>query len=117
MSKPETSTAEILVHLVRAGLRSQDYQLAHGATLADLLRTSGDSTTNSGILIDGVSIEESFILNDGAVVTIAAHRKDDVAKKPWNGIVTAFQDDALFQEYMEILKENRRREREEDLEE
>jgi sulfur carrier protein ThiS len=105
MIKPETTTAEILVHLVRPGSESQDFQLAEGATVADLLRASG-VTTGQSILIDGVPIEEAVTLVEGAVVTIAstAVRTD----KPWLTPIPAFQDEELYREYRECLEAHRR---------
>jgi hypothetical protein len=110
MSKPETTTAEILVHLVRSGVETRDYHLPEGATLADLLRASGVSMTDRTILVDGIRIEETLSLNDGAVITIASHPTNGVGEEPWRAVSTAFQDDALFEEYMAILKAQRREE-------
>jgi hypothetical protein len=40
MSELETSTAEILVHLVRPSGAKQEYHLTAGATVGDLVRVS-----------------------------------------------------------------------------
>jgi hypothetical protein len=107
MSKPETTTAEILVHLVRPGLGSQDIPLSEGATVADLLRASGVSTSQS-ILVDGVPIEEAVPLIDGAIVTIAPVAPVIGQNGYWGPPITAFQDEELCREYFEILEAQRR---------
>jgi hypothetical protein len=107
LSKPETSTSEILVHLVRPGVATRDYHLSEGATLADLVRLSGVSTTDQAVLVEGVPIEEALPLLDGAVVTIAPQSRNVVGIEPWRAAITAFQDDALFQEYRDILETRR----------
>ncbi len=115
MSEPQTSTAEILVHLVRRATEVQDFHLAEGSTVADLLRASGIAT-DPGILIDGVPIEESIRLVEGSVVTIGPAAKNDNDGQ-WGPPITAFQDEELWREYREILEANRRRSYpEEDLE-
>ena len=86
MSEPKTSTAEILIHLVRPGVGSRDYHLFEGATLTDLLRLSGTSTTNQAAFVDGVAPEEALRLHNGAVVTIVprtgiAHHSNAILQK------------------------------------
>jgi sulfur carrier protein ThiS len=108
MSKPPTSTAEILVHLVRAGTETQEIHLAEGSTVADLLKVSGASTTNQAILINGVPIEEAVPLIDGAIVTISPSNGQTFGDAFWGRPITAFQDEALWREYREILEAQRR---------
>ncbi len=102
MSEPKTSTAEILVHLVRPGVGTRDYHLFEGATFADLLRLSGTLLSNQAVFIDGVSPEEALPLHDGMVVTVVP--KNTPGDEPWRAIVPAFRDDAVFEEYSEALK-------------
>jgi sulfur carrier protein ThiS len=108
MSKPLTSTAEILVHLVRAGTETQEIHLAEGSTVADLLRISGASTTNQAILINGVPIEEAILLVEGSVVTLGPSTSNPLGNEPWRQRITSFQDEETWQEYQEILKAQRR---------
>ena len=61
MSEPTISTAEILVHLVRPGVGTDDYQLTEGATLADLLDflgLSGASTMNQVVRVNGSRLKK-----------------------------------------------------------
>jgi len=108
MSEPETATVEIQVHLVRPDGGEREYRLPEGATLADLLRRSGASTTNQAVLVDGVLLEEALPLHDGAVVTIIPQTGNVTGDEPWHLTIPAFQDEALFQEYNEALKARRR---------
>ncbi len=110
MSEPQTSTAEILVHLVRPGTESQEVHLAEGSTVADLLRASGVSTTNQAILIDGVPIEEAMTLVDGVVITIEPESESSTSTAFWGKPITAFQDEQLCREYWEALEANRLKE-------
>jgi hypothetical protein len=114
MSEPQTSTAEILVHLVRPGVEAQDFHLAEGSTVTDLLRASGIATANQGILIDGVPIEEAVRLVEGAVVTIGSSTGQMRVDKPWHQRISAFQNEELWREYREILENQRRESRSED---
>ena len=72
MNEPKTSTAEILVHLVRPGVGAGAYHLSEGATLADLLRLSGASTTDRDVFLGDVLLTEGVPLHNGAVVAIVA---------------------------------------------
>ena len=107
MSKPKTSTEEILVHLVYPGVGARDFHLSEGATLADLLRLSGTSTANQAVLVDGVPPEDSLFLHDGMVVTVAPCLRSGAGVEPWRTAVPSFRDDVLFQEYSEALKARR----------
>ncbi len=110
MSKaPETTTAEIVIHLARPGVAAQEYHLPEGATLADFLKSAGLSSTDPQIYIQGVPIEETLRLRDGEVVTIVP-RSSVKGNEPWRAKISSFQDDAIFDEYMEIMRELRRRE-------
>jgi hypothetical protein len=107
MSKLKTSTEAILVHLVRLGVGVRDYHLSADATLADLLRQSGGSTTDQVVYVDGLPPEESLPLREGMVVTIVPKPGTAVGSEPWRAAIPAFRDEALFQEYSEILKARR----------
>jgi hypothetical protein len=107
MIEPKTSAAEILVHLVRPGVGASDYHLSEGATLADLLRHSGASTTDQAVFVDGVPPEESLPLHNGVVVTIVPRPRHAAGDEPWRAAVPAFRDEALFQEYSAALKTRR----------
>ena len=49
-------------------------------------------------------------LLDGVVVKIVPQSSNGAGNEPWRAVSTAFQDDALFQEYMDILKAKREEE-------
>jgi sulfur carrier protein ThiS len=104
MGELKSSAEGILIHLVRPGVGVQDYHLAEGATLADLLRQSGTSTTDQAILVDGIPPEEYLPLSMGVVVTIVPRPRNAAGDEPWRAAVPAFRDEALFQEYSEALK-------------
>jgi hypothetical protein len=108
MSKLDTSTLKISVHLVTPGAGVRDYDLSEGATLADLLRQSLTSATDQNIFVDGLPIEESLPLREGTVVTIVPKPKNSAPEEPWRAVVPAFRDESLFQEYSEILRARRR---------
>jgi hypothetical protein len=108
MSEPKTSTEEILVRLVLAGVSAVEYHLAEGATLADLLRISAASTTNQAVLVDGETPEEALPLRDGAVVMIVPRPRNSAVDEPWRAAVPSVRDQALFQEYSEVLEDRRR---------
>jgi hypothetical protein len=84
MSESGTATLKISIHLITPGVGVRDYHLPEGATLADLLRQSATSTRDQAIFIHGLPADE-----------------------PWRAVVPAFRDEALFQEYSEILKARR----------
>ncbi|MGC8638387.1 MAG: hypothetical protein ACP5XB_00750 [Isosphaeraceae bacterium] len=71
MSTQKTSTKEILVHLIRPGVGAEDYRLAKGSTLADLLRRSGASIKHQVVFLDGADADELMALRNGSIVTIA----------------------------------------------
>jgi sulfur carrier protein ThiS len=106
MSEPQTSTAEILVHVVRSGVATQEIHLPEGSTVADLLKASGITTTSS-IAIDGVPIEEAVQLVEGAVITIAPPAQEIGKDGFWGPPITAFQNDQLCREYWEALEAGR----------
>ncbi len=111
MSKPpEKATSEIVVYLVRPGDPLRTYHLSKGATLADFLSLIGTSSTDEKVYVQGVPIEGASPLNDGTVVTIVPQSWNGRGNEPWRGVITAFQDEALFEEYMEILKAKRQEE-------
>jgi hypothetical protein len=107
MGDSKSTTEEILVHLVRPGVGVQDYHLAEGATLADLLRQSGASTADQAIFVDGIPPEEGLPLRMGAIVTLVPRPRATAGDEPWRAAVPAFRDEALFQEYSEALKARR----------
>ena len=100
--KPKT-----VVDLIRLGVGVQKCALPAGATLAELLRRSGVNTTNRDVQVDGATVEESLPLHDGAVVTIVPGPKNTAVDEPWRATIPSFQDDALFQQYTQILKARR----------
>jgi sulfur carrier protein ThiS len=108
MGELKTPTEEILVHLVRPGVGVQDYHLPEGATLADLLRQSGTSTTDQAVFVDGIAPEERLPLSMGVVVTIVPRHGNAAGDEQWRAAVPAFRDEALFQAYSEALKALRR---------
>jgi hypothetical protein len=98
---------EVLVRLVRPGVGTQKHDLPEGATLADLLRRSGATTADQVIYVDGVISRETSPLRDGAVVMIVPRPKTAAGVEPWRATLPSFQDEDLFQEYREALKEYR----------
>jgi sulfur carrier protein ThiS len=103
MSQLGTTSPKISVHLLIPGVGVRDYHLSEGATLADLLRQSATATTDQAIFVDGLPIEENLPLREGAVVTIVPMPRNSAADEPWRAVVPAFRDEALYQEYSEIL--------------
>jgi sulfur carrier protein ThiS len=108
MSELGTPSLKISVHLLSPGVGVRDYHLAEGATVADLLRQSATSTTDQAIFVDGLPIEEGLSLREGTVVTIVPKPRISAADEPWRVVVPAFRDEALCQEYSEILESRRR---------
>jgi hypothetical protein len=107
MNEARTSTEEILVHFVRPGVGTREYHLSEGATLADLLRLSGVSTTNQAVFIDGVPPEEALPLRDGVVVTLVPRPRNAPGDEPWRAPVPAFRDEEISREYSEAMKARR----------
>jgi hypothetical protein len=101
--KPKT-----LVRLVRPGVGVQKYRLPSGATLAELLRHSGATTTNQAVYIDGIMAGEMATLHDGAIVMIVPQSRIGPVNEPWRTTIPSFRDESLFQQYSEILKSRRR---------
>lgn len=58
MSESETTTRQVLVHLITPGVGVRDYQLSEGETLADLLRQSMTPSTDQTVFVDGLPPEE-----------------------------------------------------------
>jgi hypothetical protein len=96
-----------LVYLIRLGGGVQKYCLPAGATLAELLGQSGAPTTNQAVYVDGVRAEESLPLHDGAVVMIVPWTGEGAVDEPWRATIPSFRDEAVFQQYTEILKARR----------
>jgi hypothetical protein len=107
VSDLKTSTEEILVNLVRPGFDARDYHLSAGATLAVILRLSETSTTNQAVLVDDVTLEKLLPLREGMVVTVVRRPRNAAGDEPWRATIPAFRDEALFQEYSDILKARR----------
>ena len=107
-SNPETSTG-IVVRLARPGAKPEEFHLPEGATLADLLRASGTLTADQSVLIGGVPLEEAVALTDGVVVAVMPRPAVESEKEPWRVPIVAFDDEATWAEYIEIMKESRRR--------
>jgi hypothetical protein len=101
--KPET-----IVRLVRPGVGVQEYHLPGGATLADLLRRSGATTTNQIVYIDGIMAGESATLHHGAVVMIVPRPRNGSIEEPWRATISSFRDEELFRQYAEAVKARRR---------
>jgi hypothetical protein len=99
---------EVLVRLVQPGVRTQKYRLPEGANLAELLHRSGATTLDQVVYVDGVMAGEATPLHHGAVVMIVPQPRNGAVAEPWRLTVPSFQDDALFQQYMEIMKDRRR---------
>ncbi len=99
--------ARFLVRLVRPGVGAQKYDLPEGATLAELLRRAGATTTNQAIYVDGGVAGGTARLHDGAIVMIVPQPRIGEVDAPWRSTIPSFRDDALFQQYTEILKSPR----------
>jgi hypothetical protein len=74
--------SEIRVTLVRPGIGVQKYRLPKGATIADLLRRAEATTTNQAICADGVQVEGTVTLRDGAVVMIIPQSRNPAVAEP-----------------------------------
>jgi sulfur carrier protein ThiS len=98
----------LVVRLVRPGVRARTYRLPEGVTLAELLHRSGAATTGQVVYVDGVAAGEKTPLHDGAIVMIVPQPRNGEVAEPWRLAVPSFQDDALFQQYMEIMRDRRR---------
>jgi len=107
MNESRTATEEILVHFIRPGVGARDYRLAEGATLADLLRLSGASTTGQAVFIDGVPPEEALRLRDGVVVTITPLPRNASGDEPWRASLPALRDEDVSREYSEVMRSRR----------
>jgi sulfur carrier protein ThiS len=95
------------VQLVRPGVGSREYHLPKGATVADLLRSSGANTGNQIIVVEGVAVDEETSLYDGAVVTVVPKPENAALDEPWRATIPSFRDEKLFREYAEFLKGRR----------
>ncbi|MGO9463753.1 MAG: hypothetical protein ACLQIB_48730 [Isosphaeraceae bacterium] len=100
--------SKTLVRLVRPGVGVQKFCLPRGATLAELLRQSDATTTDQAVYVDGVWTDETVPLHDGAVVMIVPRPRNATVDEPWRVTIPSFRDEALFQQYHEILKSRRR---------
>lgn len=97
----------LVVRLVRPGVGVQKYCLSEGATLEDLLHRSGAETTNQAVYVDGVVAGGAMPLCDGAIVMIVPQPRIGPVDEPWRATIPSFRDDALFQQYREILARRR----------
>jgi hypothetical protein len=102
MSKLKTLSEQILVHIVRPGVGAVDYHLSAGATLADLFRISETAKANQAVFVDGATPEEAVPLHEGTVVTIVPRPMNGSGDEPWRATLSAFGDEALYQEYSEV---------------
>ena len=73
----------VRVQLVRPGVRTQKYCLPDGATLSELLRRSGVTTTNQAVYVDGVIAGEATPLHDGSVAMIVLEPRKGAVEEPW----------------------------------
>lgn len=102
------ANSKIQVELIRPGVRARKYRLTKGDTVADLLSRSKISTTNRIVLIDNVEAVESSPLHEGAVVLIAPRATNGPQQDSSRPKIASLQDDAIFQQYREILKARRK---------
>jgi hypothetical protein len=96
------------VTLIRAGVRGRKYRLPKGSTLDDLLDRAGASIKEQPVPVDEVVPERSPVLRDGATVIIAPPPENAASGEPFHTAVPSLQDDAIFEEYRDILKARRR---------
>jgi hypothetical protein len=99
---------EVNVTLVRAGVGARKYRLPEGSTLDDLLVRAKATTKGQSVLVDGVIPETSLALHNGAIVVIAPAPRNAVGGEPPPTSVPSLRDDAIFEEYRDILKARRR---------
>ena len=95
-----------LVHLVRPGVGAQKY--ACPGRPSRNCCTIRATTTNQAVYIDGVMAGETVPLHHGAIVMIVPQSGNGAVNEPWRTTIPSFQDEALFQQYTEILKARRR---------
>jgi hypothetical protein len=101
------ATRGLLIRLVRPGVGSRRYRLAASATVADLLRRVGATTTNQLIYIGDDIATETTPLYDGAIVAVIPQSKSSAGSEPWRATISSFDNDVLFQESRDALKESR----------
>lgn len=99
--------AKVRIRLLRPGHPVERFCLVEGTTLAELLRRAGVATMNRVILMDGAPVEEKVLLQDGAVVTIVPTPRNASADQPWRATIPSFRDEALYQQYRDILETRR----------
>ena len=89
------------VPLLRFGEGGQRFDLAAGATLADLLREAGSDPAGCQVMIDGRRpIEEAVLLRPGMIVSLSP-KAAALDPEPWRLTVGMFKDDLGFEQLME----------------
>jgi hypothetical protein len=99
---------EVVVTLIRAGVGAQRYRLPKGSTLDDLLDRAGALIKEQSVLVDEVVPERPLVLRDGATVIITSPPTNSASGEPLHTAMPSLQDDAIFEEYRDILKARRR---------
>ncbi len=101
MAPVSTAKRTIGVTLYRPGTEMQTFTLPEGATLADLLREAGVEARDSGLLIDGRSIEALMTLRPGMRVTILPEPIGAGGIRSWRDTIGMFADDPDFEEMVQ----------------
>jgi hypothetical protein len=112
MGKKPVTAKKNEITLIRDGVGREEYTLAKGATLADLLRAAQVAETPHVTTINGRSIEEFLVLQPGMVVTFTPVIRGPVTKHSWRETVGMFKDDPLFHEMVEAGRAIREADRE-----
>ena len=105
MNELKTSTGNILVHLVRGeARRTTTYHRGRPSRISCVSKTS---RAHYAVFINGVPPDETVPL-DEAAVTIVPRSTDTGAANLDGATIAAFQDEALYREYSDVLNARRR---------
>lgn len=102
-------TDNVGVVLLRPGVGRQDYALAPGSTVADLLRAAHASLENQAIFIDGRSLAESLRLQPGMVISVVPRVRN--AADSWRDMMDQPDVRRALEEVMQAVNEERESEK------
>jgi hypothetical protein len=107
-SKTEKKTTVILL---RQGIGREEVHLPAGATLGDLFRAARLNRADQEILLDGKSVEDSLVLQPGAIISVNPWPRNDSAPGSWRQGLGMLQDDPTFHEVVEAVERSREAEK------
>jgi hypothetical protein len=100
MAAVSTENRTIEVTLYRTGADLKVFTMPEGSSLADLLREAGIPPRDSGLVINGRSIESIVTLESGMTVTILPEPAGTRIRS-WRDTVGMFADDPDFEEMVQ----------------